>query len=228
MSSMERRAHWEKVYQTKGENEVSWFQENPTISLELIRATGVSTDASIIDIGGRASRLVDALLNESFTAITVLVLSEKALETSKVRLGERLAANVKWIAADVTKWQPLQTYDVWHDRAAFHFLTDPADRAAYADRVFRAVRPGGYVIVGTFALDSPERCSGLPVVRYDSAAIGKILGPALGLSETRIDAHKTPMGSIQRFQFSLFRRMNPPQSPALWQLRTKPRSKTQT
>ena len=166
MSSMERRAHWEKVYRTKGENEVSWFQKSPSISLELIRATGVGINASIIDIGGGASRLVDALLDEGFTTITVLDLSEKALETSKARLGERSATNVKWVAADVTKWEPLQTYDVWHDRAAFHFLTDAADRAAYADRILRAVRPGGYVIIGTFAVDGPERCSGLPVVRY--------------------------------------------------------------
>jgi len=208
MSSMERHAHWEKVYQAKGENEVSWFQESPTISLELIRATGVGTNASIIDVGGGASRLIDALLNEGFTAITVLDLSEKALETSQIRLGKQSAANVKWIAADVTKWEPPQTYDVWHDRAAFHFLTDPADRAAYADRVLRAVRPSGSVIIGTFALDGPERCSGLPVVRYNSAAIGEILGPAFDLLETRADAHKTPMGTIQRFQFGRFRRIN--------------------
>lgn len=206
MSSMERRAHWEKVYRTKGENEVSWFQKSPSISLELIRATGVGINASIIDIGGGASRLVDALLDEGFTTITVLDLSEKALETSKARLGERSATNVKWVAADVTKWEPLQTYDVWHDRAAFHFLTDAADRAAYADRILRAVRPGGYVIIGTFAVDGPERCSGLPAVRYDSAAISKVLGPAFNLLESRADAHKTPTGIIQRFQFSRFRR----------------------
>lgn len=206
MSSMERHAHWEKVYQTKGEIEVSWFQENPAISLELIRATGVGTDASIIDIGGGASRLVDALLDEGFAAVTVLDLSEKALATSKARMGERRAAKVKWVAADVTKWEPLQTYDIWHDRAAFHFLTDPTDRAAYADRVLRAVHIGGAVIVGTFALDGPERCSGLPVVRYDSATIGKVFGPAFQLLESRTEAHKTPLGTIQRFQFSRFRR----------------------
>ena len=208
MSSMERHAYWEKVYQTRGENEVSWFQESPSISLELIRTTGVATNAAIIDIGGGASRLVDGLLDQGFAAVTVLDLSEKALETSKARLGESSAANVKWIAADVTKWEPVQKYDVWHDRAAFHFLSDPADRAAYADRILRAVRPGGYVIIGTFALDGPERCSGLPVVRYDSAAISKVLGPAFNLVESRTDAHKTPGGTIQRFQFSCFRRTN--------------------
>jgi SAM-dependent methyltransferase len=208
MGNIETQAHWENVYQTKGEHEVSWFQESPTISLELIRATGVNTDASVIDIGGGASRLVDALLDEGFSAITVLELSEKALETSKARLGALRAAKVKWVAADVTAWEPRQLYDIWHDRAAFHFLTDPKCRAAYAERVLRAVRPGGHVIIGTFALDGPERCSGLPVVRYDSAAISKILGPSFDLSESRIHAHKTPMGTIQRFQFSRFRRLN--------------------
>jgi SAM-dependent methyltransferase len=205
MSNLER---WENVYQTKGEHEVSWFQESPTVSLELIRATGVTTDASILDIGGGASRLVDALLHRGFSDITVLDLSEKALETSKARLDVLSAAKVKWVAADVTAWEPPQAYDVWHDRAAFHFLTDPKDRTAYAKQVLRAVRLGGHVIIGTFALDGPERCSGLPVVRYDSAAIGKILGPSFDLSESRTHAHKTPMGTIQRYQFSRFRRLS--------------------
>ena len=208
MNSIERHAHWQTVYQTKGEHDVSWFEESPAISLELIRATGVNTTASIIDIGGDASRLVDALLDEGYSAVTVLDLSEKALETSKARLGPRIAAKVKWVAVDVTAWEPSQAYDVWHDRATFHFLTDPKDRSAYAERVLRTVRPGGHVIIGTFAPDGPERCSGLPVVRYDSATISKILGPSFGLSESRTHAHKTPTGAIQRFQFNRFRRLN--------------------
>jgi hypothetical protein len=146
-------------------------------------------------------------LDEGFGTITVLDISEKALETSKARLGAQGAARVKWVAADVTTWEPSQTYDVWHDRATFHFLTDPKDRAAYAERVSRAVHSGGHVIIGTFALDGPERCSGLSVVRYDSATIGKLLGPSFDLSESRMHAHKTPAGSIQRFQFSRFRRL---------------------
>lgn len=207
MSNIERRAHWENVYQTRGEREVSWYEESPSISLDYIRATGAKPGASIIDIGGGASRLVDTLLDEGFEAVTVLDLSEKALATSKARLGAR-GAKVQWVAADVTTWEPSQTYDVWHDRAAFHFLTDPKDRAAYAARVLRAVRPGGHVIIGTFALDGPERCSGLPVVRYDAASLGKILGPSFKLIESRNHAHQTPMGAIQRFQFSRFRRVN--------------------
>jgi trans-aconitate methyltransferase len=123
------QSHWENVYWTKGERDVSWFQERPEVSLELIRATGVGSDAAIVDIGGGASRLADALLDAGFYDVTVLDLSEKALATSKGRLGTR-SAKVKWIAADVTAWEPSETYDVWHDRAAFHFPTDPKDRAA--------------------------------------------------------------------------------------------------
>ena len=208
MNSVERHAHWQTVYQTKGEHDMSWFEESPAISLELIRATGVSTAASIIDIGGGTSRLVDALLDESYSAVTVLDLSERALETSKARLGPQGAAKVKWVAVDVTAWEPSQAYDVWHDRATFHFLTDPNERTAYVERVLRAVRSSGHVIIGTFALDGPERCSGLPVVRYDAAAISKILGPSFDLSQSRMHAHQTPTGAIQRFQFNRFRRLN--------------------
>lgn len=205
MSDIERQAHWEKVYQTKREGEVSWFQDSPSISLDLIQATGVGPDASIIDIGGGASRLPDALLEAGFSSITVLDLSEKAMHVSRARLGER-GAKVKWIAADVTIWQPPEMYDVWHDRAAFHFLTDPKKQTAYAERVSRAMRTGGHVIIGTFAPDGPERCSGLPIVRHDAASLGSILGPSFALVESRRHEHQTPTGAIQRFQFSRFRR----------------------
>ena len=204
MSTAERQAHWQNVYHTKAEDEVSWFQSSPTISLDLIRATGVSRDASVVDIGAGASRLIDALVDAGFTALTALDLSEKALDIARARLADR-AANVDWVVADVTAWRPLRIYDVWHDRAAFHFLTDPADQLAYADCVREAVRPGGYVIIGTFALDGPERCSGLPVVRHDAPSIGKILGSSFELVESRRQEHQTPGGAIQQFQFSRFR-----------------------
>ena len=207
MSTVERQAHWQNVYQTKGERDVSWFEESPAISLALIQATGVGATASIIDIGGGASRLVDALVGEGFLRVTVLDLSEKALTTSRERLGAH-AKQVSWIVADVTKWQPTEVFDVWHDRAAFHFLTEPADRAAYAARVQKAVRPGGHVIIGTFALDGPERCSGLPVSRHDAASIGEVLGRSFKFVETRRHEHETPSGVIQRFQFSRFQRDN--------------------
>jgi len=202
-----RQAHWESVYATKDEHVVSWFQENPDMSVDLIRATGVKATASVIDIGGGTSRLVDTLLDDGFKAINVLDLSAKGFETSKARLGA-MSAHVQWIVADVTTWAPTQTYDVWHDRAALHFLTDPKDRAAYAGRVLRAVRPGGHVIIGTFALDGPERCSGLPVVRHDAASLGQLLGPSFEFVESKRHDHHTPAGFIQRFQFSRFRRLN--------------------
>lgn len=207
MGGIERQTHWDNVYRTKRDNEVSWFEDTPSISLDLIRATGVLPDAAIIDIGGGASRLPDALLAAGFSAVTVLDLSEKALRVAKARLGERGAA-VKWITADVTAWEPTESYDVWHDRAAFHFLTEPEDRAAYAERVLRAVRPSGHVIIGTFAPDGPERCSGLPIIRHDAASLGKALGPSFALVESRPHAHKTPAGATQRFQFSRFRRLD--------------------
>jgi SAM-dependent methyltransferase len=205
MDSAGRQAHWENVYGTKGEKEVSWFQDSPTISLDLIDATGVAKGASILDIGGGASRLVDALLEQGFESLTVLDLSEKALATTRARLG-RKAANVRWIIADVTKWKPAESYDVWHDRAAFHFLMEPHDRAAYAERLREAVRSGGHVIIGTFAPDGPERCSGLPVMRHDAVSLGETLGRSFELMESRRHDHQTPMGGIQRFQFSRFRR----------------------
>jgi 2-polyprenyl-3-methyl-5-hydroxy-6-metoxy-1,4-benzoquinol methylase len=207
VSDFGRQAHWEDVYTTKDEKAVSWFQERPGISVDLIQATGVDANASIIDVGGGASRLVDVLIGQGFKAVTVLDLSEKALATSKARLDAK-GAHVQWLVADITTWEPSQTYDVWHDRAALHFLTDPKDRAAYAERVLRAVRPGGHVIIGTFALDGPERCSGLPVIRHDAASLGKILGPLFELVESKRHDHHTPAGAIQRFQFSRFRRLN--------------------
>jgi SAM-dependent methyltransferase len=205
MAALERQIHWQNVYQTKGEREVSWFQETPTISLALIRATGVGPDASIIDIGGGASHLVDALIAEGYQSLSVLDVSEKALATSRERLGPK-AANVAWIVADVTGWQPGERYDLWHDRAMFHFLTAPGDRAAYAACVLTAVRPGGHVIIGTFAPDGPERCSGLPVIRHDAGSIGEVLGPSFKLIESRRHDHLTPGGTLQRFQFSRFQR----------------------
>jgi SAM-dependent methyltransferase len=205
MSGPDRRDHWDNVYRTKREDEVSWFEASPTLSLDLIHAAGVECSAPIIDVGGGASRLVDALIDEGFANLTVLDVSEAATERTKARLGAR-ATGVTWIVADVTQWEPGCTYDLWHDRAAFHFLTAPEDRVAYAQRVLQAVRPGGHVIIGTFALDGPERCSGLPVARHDAESIGIVLGPSFELIETSRHDHQTPLGGSQKFQFSRFQR----------------------
>jgi 2-polyprenyl-3-methyl-5-hydroxy-6-metoxy-1,4-benzoquinol methylase len=206
MSDVSRKTHWERVYTTKGEREVSWFQENPAPSLELIALAGLSADAAVIDIGGGASRLVDALAERKIGKITVLDLSAVALDAARERLGEK-GADVKWVVADVTTWEPSQTYDLWHDRAALHFLTDASDRSAYVGNLKKAVRPGGHVIIGTFALDGPERCSGLPIVRYDAGVLGAILGIEFDLMDSRRHDHTTPWGAVQRFQFSTFRRL---------------------
>jgi SAM-dependent methyltransferase len=203
MSAVDRQAHWQNVYASKGETEVSWFQDRPAISLEFIAAAKVRYDAAIIDIGGGASRLVDALLDDGYSNLTVLDLSEAALAASRNRIGPRAEA-VKWVAADVTTWQPSQSYDLWHDRAAFHFLTEESDRQAYVSRLTTALCPGGQAIIGTFAPDGPERCSGLPVMRYDPASLAATLGPAFRLLASRVEEHRTPWGASQIFQFSRF------------------------
>lgn len=201
----DRTTHWQNVYATKGEAEVSWFQASPAISLEMVRAACPDRVAAIIDIGGGASRLVDALLQDGYRNVAVLDLSANALDAAKVRIGGA-ASTVDWIVADATTWRPAKTWDVWHDRAAFHFLTDPLDRAAYVERLRSAVAPGGHVIIATFAPDGPEKCSGLPVQRHDSASLSAELGPEFELVETRSETHRTPWHSTQAFQFSRFRR----------------------
>ncbi|MDO8607595.1 MAG: class I SAM-dependent methyltransferase [Phaeospirillum sp.] len=202
---MDRHAHWQGVYEDKGETEVSWFQEHPASSLALIRDTGLGSDARIIDIGGGASRLVDHLIELGFRSIAVLDIASAALEQARHRLGER-AAQVEWLVADVTAWTPPARFDLWHDRAVFHFLTDPADRAAYAATMAAAVPKGGHAIIGTFALDGPERCSGLPIRRYDAdglaAEFSRNFDPVAAMAED----HFTPAGKVQRFLFRRLRR----------------------
>ena len=203
MASEDRQSHWQNVYTTKAEREVSWFQERPDISIEFIAATGARPNAAIVDIGGGASRLVDALLDDGYRDLTVLDLSDAALASSRQRIGPR-AKDVRWIVGDVTAWQPAAQYDVWHDRAAFHFLTDEKDRQAYLSRMEAALRDGGQAIIGTFAPNGPERCSGLSVARYDGAGLAATLGPRFRLLATRVDEHRTPWGASQVFQFSRF------------------------
>jgi trans-aconitate methyltransferase len=174
-------------------------------SLELIEQTRPSKDAAIIDVGGGASRLADGLLERGFRRVTVLDISAAALDLAALRLGRR-ASEVQWIVDDVTAWEPAQRFDIWHDRAAFHFLVEAADRAAYIARLKQALVPGGYAIIGSFAADGPETCSGLPVHRYDAAGLARELGEDFALVDSRPHDHATPWNAQQRFQFSMFRR----------------------
>jgi SAM-dependent methyltransferase len=196
--------HWEQVYGTRAETDVSWFQEVPAPSLDLIARVGATPDSAIVDIGGGASRLVDHLIDRGYRHVSVLDLSESALATARTRLGAA-AGRVEWIAADVTDWMPRRTYDIWHDRAAFHFLVEPAAQAVYVRRLRQGLKPGGHAIIGTFAPDGPEKCSGLPVARHDSESLAAVLGPGFALVDHLRHEHATPWGSVQRFQFSIFR-----------------------
>lgn len=196
-----QKEHWEKVYQTKQADAVSWFQEHAMRSLEIIRSIGAPIDANIIDVGGGASTLVDDLLNDGFKHVSVLDLSASALAVAHARLGAK-GKDVSWIAGDIRDVKlSEQTYDIWHDRAVFHFLTEPADRAAYVRQVMKAVKPGGHVIVATFAPDGPEQCSGLPVARYAPDQLHGEFGPSFELVAHTSEAHKTPWGSVQHFVY---------------------------
>ena len=201
-----RRPHWENVYSTKAADSVSWFQASPKMSLELIDASGVDRSSSIIDIGGGASGLVNALLERGQRGIAVLDIAAAGLAVAKHRLGARRDA-VEWIVADIIHWQPSRRFDLWHDRAVFHFLTSEADRRGYLAALDKGLAIGGTLILATFALDGPERCSGLPVQRYDAAGLAAVLGPGFELRESRSEAHHTPGGGVQNFTWARFRRV---------------------
>ena len=201
--------HWDSVYGAREEAALTWFEDVPGLSLSLIRDLA-QLDDPVIDIGGGASRLVDHLLAEGYRNITVLDLSQAALEVSRARLGDR-ADRVTWIAADITTWQPEpEAYALWHDRAAFHFLTEPDQRAAYVAAMAAALRPGGHAVIMTFAEDGPERCSNLPVQRYSPDTLaGEVARHAPGLFAQVHGArrvHRTPKGAAQAFQVSVLRR----------------------
>lgn len=199
---MNSREHWDNVYSNKRDSEVSWTQADPRLSLSLV--TEVCPKGSIIDVGGGNSVLVDRLLDAGYS-VAVLDISEAALARARARLGPR-GDQVRWICADVTGSPELGHLDVWHDRAVFHFLTRPADRAAYVALMTRTIRPGGHAIIATFALDGPTQCSGLDVCRYDGASLAAELGKNLVLMKTVSESHLTPWGKAQSFQYSVFRR----------------------
>lgn len=201
----EESNRWEGVYQRKDEAETSWYEDRPQVSLDLIAATGATIDAAIVDVGAGASRLVDCLLDQGFRRITVLDQSDAALARVRARLP--VDVPVDRVVANVLDWQPSGHFDVWHDRAAFHFLTDAADQEAYLRVMGQALVPGGHAIIGTFAPDGPERCSGLPVARYDATLLAERLGPGYRQVRSLIHDHVTPWGSVQRFHFGLFRKI---------------------
>lgn len=204
---MQQKDHWEHVYETKPTTGVSWFQDHAAQSLRLIAAAGLPRTASIIDVGGGASTLVDDLLAQGYASLSVLDISAKALAAAQARLGAN-AGRVRWIEGDITALAlPPNAYDLWHDRAVFHFLTDPAQRAAYVENVLRAVKPGGHVIVSTFAEDGPLQCSGLPVVRYSADTLHAEFGAPFELLRHEKEAHRTPSGGTQQFVYCYCRRL---------------------
>jgi len=200
-----RQEHWNNIFTTKAEEAVSWFQATPETSLRLIRACNLPKDASILDVGAGASHLPDALLEGGFTNIAVLDVSAAALAKTKARLDDK-GQTIRFIVADLAAWQPDLTVDLWHDRAVLHFLTEKRDRAAYADALRHAVRPGGFVLIAGFAASGPELCSGLPVLRADQGMIASLLGPDFNLLDAFEEDHQTPSGGRQRFVFTRFQR----------------------
>lgn len=198
---MTTQAHWERVYATKAPNEVSWFRPHLETSLSLIERSTTDHSAHIIDVGGGESTLVDDLLANGYQNITVLDISQTAIDVTKARLGPSAAA-VNWLVADVTQAEfPPNSFDIWHDRAVFHFLTAPEARAAYVRNVARAVKPGGHVIVGTFGPEGPQKCSGLDVQRYDADSLHVEFGPRFRLIDSRKEWHQTPFGTTQQFLY---------------------------
>jgi len=198
---MDAKEHWEKVYTSKAPDAVSWYRPHLETSLALIERAAGSPSAAIIDVGGGESTLVDDLLDRGYENITVLDVSQVAIEVTKKRLGQA-ADRVRWIAADITKvhLEP-SGYDVWHDRAVFHFLTASEQRAEYVRSVVSAVRPGGHVIVSTFGPEGPKKCSGLEVVRYDAQSLHHQFGAHFRLVDSSKEMHQTPFGTTQQFLY---------------------------
>jgi 2-polyprenyl-3-methyl-5-hydroxy-6-metoxy-1,4-benzoquinol methylase len=198
---VDSRSHWDKVYQSKQPTEVSWYRPHLEISLRLIEEAASNLEAHIIDVGAGESTLVDDLLDRGYRNLCAMDLSSTALDVAKVRLGGR-ADKVSWLCGDVTTFAfaPRQ-FDVWHDRAVFHFLTDSRDRAAYVRQVAHAVKPGGHVIVATFGPEGPTKCSGLEVIRYSPDSLHREFGASFQLLQHRTELHRTPAGSVQQFTY---------------------------
>lgn len=202
MEPVSSSEHWQRVYTARNEEELSWYEPVPGISLDLLLTPSLQKDAAILDVGGGASHLVDALLDRGFTQASVLDIAESALEKAQSRLAEKASRCIG--SSRTLPSGSLKKYNAWHDRAVFHFLTTEQDRRAYRAALEKALLPGGIVVIGTFALDGPERCSGLPVQRYSPESLSAELGDAFRWTASRKVEHTTPAGKVQRFQFSRF------------------------
>jgi SAM-dependent methyltransferase len=198
---MDAQTHWEKIYQQKAPDAVSWYQPHLEKCLALIEQFAPKQSASIIDVGGGESTLVDDLLARGYQNVTVLDISQTAIDANRKRLGNA-AETVHWVVADITKDElPSCAYDVWHDRAVFHFLTSATDRAAYVRQVAHAVSPGGHVVVSTFGPEGPTKCSGLKIVRYDAESVHNEFGVHFRLLGSSTELHRTPFGTTQQFLY---------------------------
>lgn len=212
---MDRRAHWEEVYHTRAPDTVSWYQAEATLSRALIERLAPDRASRILDAGAGASVLVDALLASGYRDLTIVDVSPAALDIARRRLGAH-AASVKWLEGDILAVPlPESAYDVWHDRAVFHFLTAPEERERYVARVRHAIRPGGLVLVATFAADGPTRCSGLNVERFSAESLHAAFGPDFELLETHRELHATPAGAEQAFTYCALRVLPPPPRPSM-------------
>ena len=207
MTSLDRESHWENIYTTKALTEVSWYQPVPQTSLDAIQALNPSLDDAIIDIGGGDSFLVDHLLDLGFTNISVLDISSKAIDRAKERLGNK-AGLVKWIVSDVTSFKPTGTYKIWHDRAAFHFLTEPKDIVAYSNLVENSIESKGHFILGTFSTNGPTKCSGINIQQYSCASAKAVFQSHFDQIKCELFDHETPFDTTQNFIFSTFKRKN--------------------
>jgi len=201
-----RKAHWDQVYSKKSPEELTWFQTRPEVSLALIGRTGLAREARIIDVGGGTSRLTAFLLETGYRDLSILDVSDRALELARGSLGSR-GSEVEWYGEDLTEFEPPHRWDLWHDRAVFHFLTEESDRDAYRRVLAGAVEPGGHVLIATFSPEGPERCSGLEVVRYNPQSLQAELGPEYELRGSMAETHRTPTGGTQAFVYSWFQKV---------------------
>jgi len=192
--------HWDKLYSQRAPSTLTWYQASPSVSLALLDALGVRSDQAVIDVGGGTSNLVDALIGRGFGDVSVLDVSQAALDQARQRLGSN-AARVSWLREDVLTWRPRRRYGVWHDRAVFHFLVEERQRDAYVATLHAALDPHASVVIGTFASDGPDQCSGLPVARYDPTSLAAVFGKEFQVVEHRREEHHTPGGAVQPFSW---------------------------